>query len=127
MLILVIGASSDFIIKVIKPLYNVLVASINHLPIYYPNYKVIFNNPTRTFVYIANCFILLYYWSNLLTAFVLIYNNSAYIVKLDLVTKKKNCQKFFYSLRQILQYFLICIFYFYIFLIISTIRLSFLA
>lgn len=60
--------------------------SINHLTAYHPYYKNIINNPTRTFGYAKDFFYLLYYWNNLLAAFLLAYDSSVYTMKPSLIT-----------------------------------------
>ena len=83
-LLLLSNALSDFIIKF----------AIYHL--YYKNIFV--NNPTRTFVCIANCFYFKYWLGslgNLLTASLFARDGRAYITKPGLIIKKRKPPKTF--------------------------------
>lgn len=80
-LLLLLGILSYYIIKVIV---------IYHL--YYKDKLV--DNPTQSFVYVANSLHFLYNWRNLLTTSLFTYNN-VYITKLSLVIKIKELPRTF--------------------------------
>lgn len=59
--ILLLGALSDFVVKVIKSLHDVPRASINYFAIYHSHYKdKLVCNPTQTFFCATNCLYFLY-------------------------------------------------------------------
>ena len=91
------GALSNFIIKVIKPLYVVLKANTNCFITYYLHYKdILLINLTRTFVCTISC-LYFRYWLGILGNFLIIslfvYDSEAYTIKLGLVTKKRKLPK----------------------------------
>lgn len=63
---------------------------------YYSHYKdQVIANPTRIFIYAANCLYFVYYLSNFLVAFFLAHNSSAYTIKSGLITKKRELPRIF--------------------------------
>lgn len=81
--ILLLGTSSDYIVKTIKPLHNVLKASTNQFANYHPHYKDKFSNRIWSFVFIANNIYSLCNLCNFSTAFTCAAESS-------LVIKKEN-------------------------------------
>lgn len=73
--------SSNYIIKVMKPLYNVQEASVTRSAIYHPHYKDKFSNSTRSFFFAADNLHSVCSLSNLSTA-------PAYAAEPSLVIKK---------------------------------------
>ena len=61
------AVSSNYIVKVIKLLYDILEASITRFAIYHPHYKDKLSNPTRTFVCTANYLYFICNLDNILT------------------------------------------------------------
>ena len=61
------AASANYIVKVMKPLYDMPEASITRFAIYHPHYKDKFSNPTRTFVCAANYLYFICSLDNILT------------------------------------------------------------
>lgn len=49
-----LGNTCDSIVKTIKPLHNMLEASLNQFTTYYLQYKDKFNNQTQSFVFVAD-------------------------------------------------------------------------
>ena len=80
-------ASSNYIVKVMKSLYDLSEASITWFAIYHLYYKDRLSNTTWTFVCIANC--LICSLSNPLTASLFAYNGGDYATKPGLVIKKR--------------------------------------
>lgn len=68
-------------------------SNTNHLATYHLHYKDIVGNPTRTFIYTANCLYFLCYWNNLLAVFFLTHDCSACTTKPGLVIKKGELPK----------------------------------
>lgn len=75
------AASSNYIVKVMKLLYDVQEASITRFAIYYPHYKNKLSNLTWSFIFATDNLHSLCNLSNLSTAFI-------YATKLGLVIKK---------------------------------------
>ncbi len=94
------AVSSNYIVKVMKPLYNVQEASITRFAIYHPHYKDKLSNQTRSFVCTVDNFYFLSNFDNLSMASSLFVSDCrACAVRLSLVIKKGGTAKNFLNLH----------------------------